>query len=210
MRAHLRAAARRRSSRRGAAFAVAMLVVALISIGGIVALNAAAYDVATTGAVRTATFAGSVAETGLAVSRCEMCDSIDGVTASMQRVRRDTGRSAEFVMRDEELLARLNPATSYFEQPTAGPARRGSFGFIGATPPTVDFQVRIDRPRESGGVTGYAMREGAGADSGTLCFRHFRVTSTGTLTPPNMPTDERAARGEHRSFVVVGPVECSQ
>lgn len=195
---------------RGTALAVAMLVVVMLSGIGVLALNTATYDLASAGAFRQGSDAESVSEGGLSIARCEMCRSIDGIVLSMQSIRETRGHSPEFVMNDATLAASLIEDETMFDAPDATDGR-GSFGnmydaALLPTPPQVE--VRIDRPRESDDIAGYSLREAAGSDAASFCFRNYRVTSDGTYIPisggANFGTKSR-----HRAFIVAGPLECS-
>jgi len=194
----------------GAALAVAMLVVVMLTAIGIVALNAASYDVASAGALRQSVQANAVADTGLAVGRCELCESLDGVITSMDKRRATEGRSPQFVMAYDKLLPMID-APAYYEASAGG--SRDSFGYVGAAP-SAEFWLRLDRPRESKVVAGYSLREGAVADTGSLCFRRFRLTAQGQLASPGVPwiagsNVDREYVANHRAYILAGPVECS-
>jgi len=195
-----------RDRREGTALAIAMLVVVMLSAIGTIALNASSYDVASSGALRTGAHARTVSEGGLGLCRTQMCRSIDGVTVSMRSVRENQGRAPEFIYRTEELESGLETDHDFFDAPSSD--GRGSFGYVGSVPPMTQVNVRIDRPRESGEVSGYAMREGSGSDSGSLCFRSFRVTSTGTFGPPGSTT-LGTSQAVHRAYITAGPIDCS-
>lgn len=184
-----------------------MLVVVMLSAVGIVALNAASYDVASAGAIRQGTNAVAVSEMGLGVCRTEVCRSLDAVTLAMKRVRETQGRPPEYVMRDVDLEARLDVAPTFFELPSG--SMRGSFGTVGATPPATPFAVAINRPREDGTAAGFSMRESAGADAASLCFRRYQLTSDGSYAPPGVVPPHGTTKSQFRANLVAGPVECS-
>lgn len=194
---------------RGTALAVAMLVVVMLTGIGAVALNAATYDLASSGAVRQASDAESVAEGGLILARCEMCRSIDGIALAMQSMREARGMAPEFSINRETLEARLNDGETMFASPSADDGR-GSFGHLldsdhPVQPPEVT--VRMDRPRETSPIEGYSLREAAGSDSASFCFRNYRVTSEGTYVPISGSSYETQA--QQRAFIIVGPLECT-
>lgn len=195
---------------RGTALAIAMLVIVLLSGIGMVALNAASYEVASAGALRQGATAASVAQAGLVVGRCEMCEGIDGMIIYMQSRRENLGLSPEFEMTDEMLELGLSGEADLFAPPSAVDGR-GSVGYLedaehGA--PTYDIRVSIDRPRETGSIAGFSMRESVGANSASFCFRSYRMTSTGIYRPPGVP-EGQGIRTEQRAFVTAGPVECT-
>ncbi len=194
---------------KGTALAVAMLVIVLLSGIGMVALNAASYDVASAGAVRQGATASSVAQAGMVVGRCEMCEGIDGMIIFMQTQRESRGESPSFEMNETMLELGLAGDQRLFEQPVEG--ARGSFGFLlqdDIGPPEVEVLVRVDRPRETGSIAGFSMRESVGSNSASFCFRSYRMSSTGTYRAPGVP-EGQGVRTEHRAFLTAGPVECS-
>ncbi len=171
-----------------------------------VALQASAYDIASSGALRMGTNARTVAIGGLVVGQCQLCGSIDGVTKSMNNARVNQGRPAEFVMTENELGTTLNTGTKMYEPPTAG--SRGSFGFSHSLLPTTDIEVRMDRPFETTRMSGFSMRESTGSDAGSLCFRRYRVTSTANFAPPIVGAEGNTIYAQ-RSCVIAGPQECA-
>jgi hypothetical protein len=186
-----------------------MLVVVMLSGIGMVALNAASYDVASAGAVRQGIDAESVAEGGLILARTEMCRSIDGIVLAMSSMRTTQGRAPQFDLEGSALEARLDEGERMFALPTKL-GGRGSFGNLldPARPPTPpQVTVTIDRPRESSAIAGYSLREAAGSDSSSFCFRNYRVTSRGLYVP--IGGDSYSTRAEQRAFIVAGPLECT-
>ncbi len=190
------------------ALAVAMLVVVMLSGIGMVALNAATYDLASAGAVRQGADAESVAEGGLILARTEMCRSIDGIVLAMASMRATQGRAPQFDLSGSDLEARLDGGETMFA-PATEAAGRGSFGnlYDSALVPDADVDVTIDRPRESSAIAGYSLREAAGSDSSSFCFRNYRVTSNGVFTP--IGGASYSTRAQQRAFVVAGPLECT-
>lgn len=209
MRHYLRISRKERP--RGTALAVAMLVIVLLSGIGAIALNAASYDVASSGAIRQGGDASAIAQAGLVVGRCEMCEGLDGIIIFMQKRREGLGLSPEFSMSESMLEQGLADGQKLFAAPSKV-GGRGSFGFVvdavnGA--PGYRVKVRIDRPRETGSIAGYSMRESVGADSASFCFRTYRMTSTGTFIPPPGANPALGIQTEHRSYITAGPVECT-
>lgn len=198
---------------RGAALAVAMLVIVMLSAIGVLALNAASFDVASAGVISELHGANNIAGGGMALARCEMCESIDGIVLTMQSMRESRGKAPEFVMTQAALEAELENGTTAFLPPDSMAHGRSAFGNVDDTHWTVHppaFDVSIDRPRESNEIEGFSMREAAGADSASFCFRTYRVTATGTLVPPtHSPTPPNGTTAQHRAYIVTGPLECS-
>lgn len=199
---------RSRAASRGTALAVAMLVIVMLSAIGIIAVNAASYDVASAGAAATAFDANSIASGGVALARCTMCENIDGIVIALQSMRAVTGSAPEFELDNTVLEAGLD-APSAYQPPTA--TERGSFGNLDQSSviePPPHFTVRIDRPRESGEVAGFSLRESAGSDTAAFCFRSYRLTSTGTYIPPGT-TAAHGTTATSQAYIVAGPLECS-
>ena len=200
---------RKRRGAEGTALAVAMLVVVMLSGIGMVALNAASYDLASAGAVRQGVDAESVAEGGLILARTEMCRSLDAIVLAMSSMRSVAGRPPEFELRDSDLQAHIDGAGPIFAPPTAEDGR-GSFGHLYSDthpiqPPQI--QVTIDRPRESEAIAGFSLREAAGSDSSSFCVRRYRVTSEGTYVP--LAGTAFQTKSQQRAFIVAGPIECT-
>jgi hypothetical protein len=195
---------------RGTALAVAMLVIVMLSGIGAIALNAASYDVASAGAIRQGGDASAIAQAGIVVGRCEMCEGLDGIVVLMQSRRENLGTSPQFTMTEAQLEAGLPPGTKLFASPSAVEGR-GSFGHVNpAVPPSYQIKVRLDRPRETGSIAGYSMRESVGADSASFCFRTYRMTSTGIFTTPAVPpASGTKIQTDHRAYVTAGPIECT-
>ncbi len=188
-----------------------MLVIILLSGIGVIALNAATFDVASAGAIRMSTDATSVAEAGLVTGRYELGQGIDGVVMAMQYQRENDGRSPAFQMDETMLEAGIDPESDLFWQVLDENAR-DSFGRVpgddGAHATKVAINVVIDRPREAATVEGFQMRESVGADSATFCFRNYRMTSTGIFMPAGVARANGTQAGE-RIFITTGPVECT-
>jgi hypothetical protein len=195
------------------ALAVAMLVIVMLSGIGAVAVSSATYDVASAGATRQASNAESVAEGGLALTRCEMCDGLDGLVLAMQSMRHKQGNAPQFKLDHGNLQAALPTGTTIFADPdpTLG---RGSLGGIydSADPslrPTMEMEISIDRPRESRTIAGYSLREAVGSDSASFCFRYYQVTAEGTFIPTGGTKATHGNRAQQRAYVTAGPIECS-
>jgi hypothetical protein len=196
----------------GTALAVAMLVIVMLSAIGVVAVNAASYDAASAGAVSQQYSLSAVSGGGVALTRCKMCESIDGIVLAMQSARVKQGKAPRLDIQTADLLEGLDDAELLVDPPgTAADTPRGTFGNVfqagvADVPPVL--VVTMDRPRESGVIAGYSLRESAGSDSGALCFRSYRVTSVGSVVPPR-GDPLSPIKSQQRAFIVAGPLECS-
>jgi hypothetical protein len=187
-----------------------MLVIVMLSAVGIIAVNAASYDEASAGAASQSYAVDSVAGGGVALTRCKMCESIDGIVLAMQSAREKAGQAPDFLIETAILETGLDGAETLVEPPTDARGTLGNIFSADVTVPAPAVKVHIDRPRESGVVAGYSLRESAGADSASFCFRSYRITSEGIVIPPYTgPEPESRAIGRQRAFIVAGPLECA-
>jgi hypothetical protein len=191
-----------------------MLVIVMLSAIGVLALNAASYDMASTGVISDVHGANNIAGGAMGLARCEMCESIDGIALSMQSMREARGHAPQFLMTKAVLESDLDNGPTLFLQPDSTEHGRGAFGSVDDTsgywtvnPP--DFDVRIDRPRESSEIEGFSLRESAGSDTSAFCFRTYRVTSRGSLVPPSHGAVPPGTTAQHRAYIVTGPLQCS-
>jgi hypothetical protein len=187
-----------------------MLVIVMLSAVGIIAVNAASYDAASAGAASQSYAVDAVAGGGVALTRCKMCETIDGIVLAMQSAREKSGQSPDFLIETAVLETGLDGAETLVEPPTAVRGTLGNLDDDGVTVPPPAVKVHIDRPRESGVIAGYSMRESAGSDSASFCFRSYRLTSEGIVIPPYTTAEPTSrALGRQRAFIIAGPLECS-
>ena len=203
----------RRDWHSGTALAVAMLVVVMLSAIGAIAVDAASFDMTTAGLVSEMHNANGIAGGGMSLSRCKACQNIDGIALAMNSMRERAGKAPEFLLQRPILEDGLDNSEHAFALPESD-GDRGSFGALYDELRPAQYSimdVTMDRPRESLPVSGFSMREAAGSDSASFCFRSYRMTSSGVYMPARAATAPvyEGARVVHRAYLITGPMECS-
>jgi len=179
---------------KGVALVIAMLMAALLSAAGLLAINNARFEIQSTAFIRQSEQAARIAESGLTIGSYTFSRSYDAYERFMRKYNL---KKIDIRLSDFEASG-----IGIFEQPQNN--RPGSFGWVAPTP---TFTVTADRPVESLPVKGFSL---PGANTPHFCFKKYRFGAYGRLIYSQDPNSYGMSERGYRAFIIIGPIQCTQ
>lgn len=185
---------KKKIKQKGVALVIAMLMAAMLSIAGVIAINNTRFEIQSSALIRQSEQTGKIAESGLTIGTYTFSNSYDAYERFMKK---NNLKRLEIRMSDLEASG-----VEIFNPPQGGIP--GTFGWITPIP---SFIIQGDRAVESLPVTGFSL---PGSNSPYFCFKKYRFSSIGRLIYPEDINRVGLSERGYRAFIIIGPIQCTQ